>query len=129
LKKKTLIKLLCIVVAIVLVAGFAYTQFIPKVAPVGSITDALQNAPDGVYYGEYKNGIVLARVEVTIRDHVIVDIEILEHRNGRGQAAEYIVNDVMETQSTDVDVVSGATYSSTTILKAIENALTGKEGE
>jgi len=34
-----------------------------------------------------------------------------------------IVDSVIENQSLDVDAISGATYSSKVILKAIENAL------
>jgi len=38
-------------------------------------------------------------------------------------AAELITDMVIDSQSLKVDVVSGATYSSKIILKAIENAL------
>ncbi len=37
--------------------------------------------------------------------------------------AEIITDKVIDTQSLQVDAISGATYSSKTILKAIENAL------
>jgi len=40
-----------------------------------------------------------------------------------GGKAESIVDDVIAKQSLDVDVVTGATYSSSTILKAIEDSL------
>ena len=50
-------------------------------------------------------------------------VHILEHNNGRGQAAESIVDRVTSSQSIEVDAVSGATFSSQTILKAVENAL------
>jgi len=47
---------------------------------------------------------------------------IIEHFNGRGEKAEAIIPRVIEAQSLDVDVVSGATGSSKAILKAIEDA-------
>jgi uncharacterized protein with FMN-binding domain len=47
----------------------------------------------------------------------------VKHVNGQGKPAEVITEKVIETQSLQVDVVSGATYSSKVILKAIENAL------
>ena len=40
-----------------------------------------------------------------------------------GEKAEEIIYEVINMQSIDVDTVSGATYSSKVILKAIENAL------
>jgi uncharacterized protein with FMN-binding domain len=80
---------------------------------------------DGTYTGSYRVFPVSAEVRVTVKNHVITEIELLRHRHGQGKAAEVIPGKVMEAQSLQVDVISGATYSSKVILKAIENALTG----
>ncbi len=72
--------------------------------------------------GEYAIAPVYAKVRVTICDHSITQIILLEHDNGLGSAAEAIVNDVIREQSLEVDAISGATVSSKCILKAIENA-------
>jgi uncharacterized protein with FMN-binding domain len=79
--------------------------------------------PDGTYNGSYEIAPVKVGVQVTVKDEAIVHIAILEHNHGRGGKAETIVNDVVEKQSLEVAAVSGATVSSKTILKAIENAL------
>jgi uncharacterized protein with FMN-binding domain len=84
------------------------------------------NVPDGVYVGEYDVGFVYAKVEVTVQNGVITNIDILEHKNGRGSRAEVVVDRIIEEQKIDVDAVSGATNSSTVIKKAVENALTGE---
>ncbi len=78
---------------------------------------------DGEYIGEYKTTLVSAKVKVTIEDHKIIKIEILEHDNGRGKKAEKIIETVIEEQTLSVDVISGATASSKVILKAIEKSL------
>ena len=78
---------------------------------------------DGPYFGSYDVFPVLAEVEVTVSNHTITAIELLKHRHGQGAPAEIIPNLVVEAQSLEVDVVSGATYSSKVILKAIEEAL------
>ncbi len=83
----------------------------------------LQNVKDGQYTGEYSMGPVKAVVLVSVQDHIIKDIEITKHRNGKGAGAEKITDDVIRKQSLQVDVVTGATASSKIILKAIENAL------
>ena len=54
----------------------------------------------------------------------IVNIEIVEHRNERGEKAEQITDRIVEQQEINVDSVSGATNSSLVIKKAVENALT-----
>ncbi|MEA1883434.1 MAG: FMN-binding protein [Thermotogota bacterium] len=53
----------------------------------------------------------------------IQDIKINKHVNGKGKGAEEITKDVIAQQSLKVDTVTGATYSSIAILKAIEQAL------
>jgi len=83
----------------------------------------ISTVPDGVYIGEYDVDFVYAKVEVTVQDKAITQIEILEHKNGRGKSAESIVNKIIEKQNIDVDAVSGATNSSTVLKKAVENAL------
>jgi uncharacterized protein with FMN-binding domain len=82
---------------------------------------------DGIYTGGYSMFPVSAEVRVTVKGQRITGIELLEHNNGRGAPAEVIPSCVVEAQSFDVDAVSGATYSSKVILKAIENALEGAE--
>ncbi len=83
----------------------------------------LKMIADGEYIGEYKCGLVRAKVNVVIQNHSIVSFTILEHDNGKGGKAEKIVDDVIKAQSLNVDVVSGATVSSKVILKAGEMAL------
>ena len=78
---------------------------------------------DGTYVGSYEIKSVKVSVQITVEDEIITDITILEHQNGLGGKAESIIDQVIENQSLKVDTVSGATASSKTILKAIENAL------
>ena len=89
----------------------------------------ISNVPDGVYAGEYDVDFVYAKVEVTVQNGVITNIDILEHKNGRGSRTEIVVDRIIEEQKIDVYAVSGATNSSTVIKKAVENALTGENRE
>lgn len=86
----------------------------------------ISDVPDGVYVGEYDVDFIYAKVEVTVQNRVITNIDILEHKNGRGSPAEIVVDRIIEEQKIDVDAVSGATNSSIVIKKAVENALTEK---
>lgn len=84
----------------------------------------LSDIKDGTYVGEYDAGYIYAKVEVMIEDGRISSIDLVEHRNERGKAAEVIVDNVVSAQKIDVDAVTGATNSSNVIKKAIENAIT-----
>lgn len=89
-----------------------------------SIEDiCISDVSDGVYIGECDVDFIYAKVEVTIHSGMIAELKILEHKNGRGQAAEAIIAEIISEQKIDVDAVSGATNSSTVLKKAVENAL------
>lgn len=83
----------------------------------------LKEIKDGKYVGEFDADVVAAKVEVEIKDNVIKDIKLIEHKTDRGAEAEVIPQMVVDAQSLNVDVISGATNSSKIILKAIQNAL------
>ncbi|MDE7019093.1 MAG: FMN-binding protein [Lachnospiraceae bacterium] len=86
----------------------------------------IADVPDGTYIGEYDVNFIYAKVEVTVRDGAITNINILEHKNERGKSAEIVTDRIIKEQKIDVDAVSGATNSSTVIKKAVENALQGE---
>lgn len=58
-----------------------------------------------------------------MQDHKIIAIEVLEHKPSYMEQAEQIAGKVLSGQSLEVDAISGATLTSDTVLKAIENAL------
>lgn len=83
----------------------------------------LGNIPDGVYEGRCRTSVVNAGVLVTVQEHAMTEIELTSHDNGRGAPAKVILDRMLREQTTDVDVISGATCSSKVIRKAVENAL------
>ncbi|MCD6159058.1 MAG: FMN-binding protein [Kosmotoga sp.] len=129
--KKTAKRVLIVVVAAIVLFGCfvviklsaEYAQMKKELETIVLSDIDCSNLKDGNYHGNYKLGLVSARVRVRIDDGKISDIEIIEHVTGKGKKAEEIINSVMEEQSIKVDIISGATFSSKTILKAIENAL------
>lgn len=66
-------------------------------------------------------------VETTIENGLIISVEIISHNEKKyeyyGPAFEQIPTDIIDTQSTEVDSVSGSTYSSNGIKKAVDLAL------
>lgn len=84
----------------------------------------LTKIPDGTYVGECNVNFIYAKVEVTIQNGEIKNIDILQHKNERGKAAETVVDRITAEQKIEVDAVSGATNSSTVLKKAVDNALT-----
>ncbi len=65
-------------------------------------------------------------VSVTIKNDKISDINVVSHGDDEpwfNPAYRSVTSQILSTQSTDVDAVSGATYSSMGIMEAVSNAL------
>ena len=127
-RKKAFLIAISMFLIIGLFAGGLYLKSIgdykAKVAALTFDEIDLTKVEDGVYEGQCDTGVVRVRVQVTVRDHRLESIELLEHENGRGTPAEAILDQMVQNQTTAVDAVSGATCSSKVIRKAVENALT-----
>ncbi|HWP69369.1 MAG TPA: FMN-binding protein [Rectinemataceae bacterium] len=78
---------------------------------------------DGTFVGSYFLLPVSVKAEVTVKSGRIESIRLLRHFNGQGKPAEKLIPIILEKQSIDVDVITGATHSSLAILKAVEAAL------
>lgn len=127
MKIKKVMLVVIIFAAVVFVAGAAVVSNLSKNLDELTAMEIknvdLSKVKDGTFTGYYKVMPVDAKVEVTVENHVIKSINLVEHGNGKGQAAEVIPQMVVEAQSLEIESVSGATYSSRVILKAIEQAL------
>ena len=81
---------------------------------------------DGEYEGKGEGGFGPIEVEVTVEDGEISDIVITEHSETdeiSDPAFEEVPEEIMEENSTDVDIVSGATLTSEGIIEAVHDAL------
>ena len=93
--------------------------------------EALPKLPyaDGVYVGSSRGYGGAVRVQVTMENGSITEVEILDASHETKQflrRAKRLLTTVVETQSWEVDAVSEATYTSRGILGAVQNALTGE---
>lgn len=90
---------------------------------------------DGVYTGAYrgtKDSFRNATVEVTVDSGAVREIRVTEGALAgdkqtseirKGLTINNLFDEVIKSQSLDVDVISGATLTSNAHLKALENAL------
>ncbi len=84
---------------------------------------------DGVYTGSSRGYGGKVKVQVTMEDGYITDLQIVDASHETAaflKRAKRLLNTVMENQTWEVDAVSEATYTSRGILGAIKNALTGE---
>lgn len=132
---KKIVRTVLIIVAAVVV--FMGVMIGVKVTQTGRALKQQVNEPidmaqvaDGTYRGESDGGLVKVEVEVEVKDHKIVNINLLKHECGKGKPAESILEEMVKRNTDDVDGVSGATASSKTIRNAVNQALqSGMEGK
>ncbi len=86
-------------------------------------TPDLMSIKDSSYIQEFQAGPIKVKTKVTVKNHQITECVLLKHRSGRGKPAGIIVDSVVREQSLNVDAITGATLSSTVILKTIQLAL------
>ena len=81
---------------------------------------------NGTYTGEGRGFGGIIQVEVTLENDTITDIQVV---SAPGEDSAYlsqgegVISTILAAQSTDVDTISGATFSSTGIINAVNDAL------
>ena len=81
---------------------------------------------DGTYTGEAQGFGGTIQVQVTLAGDEITDIQVT---SAAGEDSAYlsqgegVISSILSAQSTDVDTISGATFSSTGIINAVVDAL------
>lgn len=81
---------------------------------------------DGVYEGTGKGNGGPINLELTVKDGQISAIDVLDHKETEvlsDAAFEKLINGVVETQSVNLDRVTGATVTSAGIMSAVKDAL------
>lgn len=81
---------------------------------------------NGTFEGEGDGFGGKIKVSVTINNDTIQSVKVIDH-SGEGESyysqASVLTDQIVENQSTDLDTISGATFSSNGILSAVDDAL------
>lgn len=112
-----------------IVSGATYTSE----ALIAAVEQAVQRASvnlsfeDGLYTGSAQGYGGPLEVEVTVAQGSITNVEIVSESETpfiAGDALQQIPGAIVDNQSWDVNIVSGATVTSQAIMEAVETALT-----
>jgi uncharacterized protein with FMN-binding domain len=116
------VSLALIAVAVVFGVRFARVQsrFVAVIEKTPAA--ALGALADGVHTATASEGEISATVEMDVSGARIVDLRLVDGRNVEASLAAQLFEAVIGKQSTDVDVVAGATASSRVLLNAVAAA-------
>lgn len=132
-KTRLTIEMLLAGLFVMLLTVFLFTSDFTFSKPDSSTTgeDVPEKLEDGVFVGTGEGFAGPIEVEVTVENGEIEKIEVLSHSETEGvsdPAFDEIPKEMIESNSTAVEVVSGATYTSTGLREAVINALSGTDG-
>lgn len=112
------------------VAGLYQVGTIAVRSPLGSLADSTSLSQgqyiDGIYEGSAQGYRGTVTVQVNVSGGMISSITVESYRDDESffsRAKDTVINAIIAGQTTDVQTVSGATYSSRGIIQAVANAL------
>lgn len=123
-----ILKIILIVVLSIAAVFACFAFFITRGLDAGAklaiSAVSLSGKKDGVYEGTYNSGRWSNTVAVSVNSGRITDIKIKKDVTfAKEDTSKKLFENVIKTQNTTVDTISGATVTSKAYLKAIENAL------
>lgn len=115
-------KILIVLLAMVMVMGIIGCSNETNVGPSSSGENLIN---DGTYKGEGTGKGGTIALELSIEGDTITTIKVLEHNETEGfdNAMETLTENIIATNSIDVDVVSGCTLTSNGFMEAVNDAL------
>lgn len=119
-------KIIALLLVLVIAVGLAGCNKAENVGVTEPTNESTAKIKDGVYEGVgYGKGGEI-KVEVTIEDDTIVEIKTVSHNETPGfdNAIKTLTENIISLNSTDVDIVSGCTLTSTGFKEAVNAALT-----
>ena len=128
---KKLVKISLIILALLLIS-VATMMFIfmngmedAKAIQINSVD--LSIVEDGDYVGSFDLTRWSNEIKVTVKDHKIIALDVVDDVMFKmDEITTELFDRVIQNQSLDLDIETGATITSHAYLKAIENALEGK---
>ena len=113
------------------ISGVCFLSLLVAACGGGAPTDGTQLA-NGKYNADALNVESTITATVTVKGHKIAGVSVKDNGNTYAQYTSpytVVAQRIVEAQSTDVDGVTGATYSSDAVKKAVDLALAQARGE
>ncbi len=128
---KKLLKIVFIILAILLLSAatmmFVFNNGMEEAKAIQVNSIDLSKVDDGDYVGSFDLTRWSNEIKVSVKDHKIIAFEVMDDVMFKmDDITKSLFDRVLQNQSLDVDIETGATVTSHAYLKAIENALEGK---
>ena len=129
-KKLIFVHLLCyIAVAFVMLCSFLIVRHKNQVLETKNLpfyNTSIDSVADGVYYGKTYTSYMHLQLEVTVKDHQLTNIRVIENKGSRGQKAEAILQDMIIKNKIVVPAIEGDELGSLVFITCVDTALHGE---
>lgn len=121
---KFIVVIFVILILVIAVSVFYLTRGLESGKNLTISKINLSQVNDGTYDGKYNAGRWTNEVNVIVKDHKIININVVKDvRFPIKEVTKELINKIIDRQNIDVDAISGSTVTSKAYLKSIENAL------
>ena len=83
----------------------------------------LEAVDDGTYYGKTYTKFLHVQLEVTVQDHKLVNIKVLENKGSQGQKVEPIILEMIKQNNVVVPAIKGEELASLVFISCVDTAL------
>lgn len=84
---------------------------------------SVDEVPDGTYEGETFTSFMHVKLLVTVQNHQIMDIQVLENEGSRGQHVEPILKRMIQENKSVVPAEKGEEIASIVFISCVDDAL------
>lgn len=84
---------------------------------------ALETVADGTYLGKTYTSFMHVQLEVTVQNHQLVDIKVVENKGSQGQKVEPIIQEMIKQNKSVVSAIKGEELASLVFISCVDNAL------
>jgi uncharacterized protein with FMN-binding domain len=90
---------------------------------------SLEAVDDGTYYGKTYTKFLHVQLEVTVQNHQLQNIKVLENKGSQGQNAEPILQEMIKQNKVVVPAIKGEELASLVFISCVDTALHSGAGQ
>lgn len=119
--------LMLVAVIILMAAGYFVTRkraYVREATSLPYYPVNLEEVADGVYYGKTYTSFLRLQLDVTIENHAIKNIDVIEAKGIDGELARPIIQEMISANDVVVPAIKGAELGSLVYISCVSTALT-----
>lgn len=120
---KTTLIILCVILLIISYFQKKTRNQYEEAKKLPFFNTKLENVADGNYIGKTTSSFLTLQLEVSVENHQIKDIQILEKKGSKGKKADKIIESMIEKNQSVVPAIPGEELASLIFISCCDDAL------